>query len=257
MATMRSPNYPAVSLRESCQRARLLWVREKRTPVPSDVAAKAIGYAGISGPSRTVMAAMKKYGLVDSDDKMVRVSDLALRILHPADEDAEIKALQEAALKPELFAELYSTHRDASDDALRSYLITRLEFSEAGARQLIKAFRDTISLARLDQPNANPSLELAVSDRIQLDDNTRFIPRLSPDRQPVESVTPRTQSSFEPSKPLIVPIGPDVYAEVRIRGGSGELRAEYIDALREYLILAKKWITPVEPRKETSETEQA
>jgi hypothetical protein len=151
MGKMRSPNYPAVGLSEAIQRVRSLWAKEKRTAVPMEVAATAIGYGGVSGPSRTAVAALKKYGLVDTDARNVSVSALALRILHPSGPEDALTATREAALKPELFGQLYESHRNASDDALRSFLINRLGFSEVGAKQLIKAFRDTISLAKLDQ----------------------------------------------------------------------------------------------------------
>jgi hypothetical protein len=239
MAIMRSPNYPAISLRDSYQRTKLLWIKEKRTAVPAEVAAKAIGYSGLSGPSRTVLASMKKYGLVDSDDKTVRVSDLALRIIHPANDLEEVKALQEAALKPELFSQLYSTHQDASDDALRSYLITKLNFSEAGARQVIKAFRDTLGLAQLDQPGVKPPIEVRAADGIQIEDNTHVDVRYAADSLRIDSPTLRSASTGQPLQTLTVPVGPDVFAEVRIRGG--ELRAEHLEALREYLSLAQKW----------------
>src|ERR1700676_1385609 len=108
MSIQRSPNYPALGLRDAIQRVRALWNKEKRTAVPADVAAKAIGYNGLSGPSRTAIAAMKKYGLVDSDDNTVKVSELAVRILVPANMDQELEALREAALKPELFRQLHA-----------------------------------------------------------------------------------------------------------------------------------------------------
>lgn len=235
---MRSPNYPAIGLRESYQRTKQLWVKEKRTAVPADVAAKAIGYSGLSGPSRTVLAAMKKYGLVESDDKSVRVSELALRMIHPANEQEEVKAFQEAALKPELFAQLFSTHQDASDDALRSYLITKLEFSETGARQLIKAYRDTIEVARFDNPSAEPLTQKS-EDAMQMTDKMDISVRPAPGRVSATNLA----STMQPSQTLSVPVGPDVFAEVRITGG--ELRVEYLEALREYLELAKKWCKPI------------
>src|SRR5260370_11643784 len=159
MAKLRSPNYPAISLRESYQRTKLLWTKERRTPVPPDVAAKAIGYSGLSGPSRTLLAAAKKYGLIDSDEDTVKVSELTVRIAHSANDDETIVALREAGLKPELFSQLYAQYRHASDDAIRSYLIAKLNFSDAGARQVLKAYRDTLAFARLDDTEYNPPVE--------------------------------------------------------------------------------------------------
>jgi hypothetical protein len=75
---------------------------------------------------------------------------LAVRILHSQEgSQDQLKAIQEAALNPELIRELAATHAEASDDALRSHLIVEKKFTEEGAKQLIRAFRDTFTLAKL------------------------------------------------------------------------------------------------------------
>jgi hypothetical protein len=242
MAKMRSPNYPAMSLRDSVQRTRNLWAKEKRTPVPAEIAAKAIGYAGISGPSRTALASMKKYGLIESDEKTVRVSDLALRILHAANEQDSIAALQEAALKPDLFALLHESHADASDDAISSYLIVKLEFSESGARQVVKSYRDTISLALLDRPEyitahkhtLENDMQTSVSEGVNTDSRGRSAHLNSE----VEGVSARKSGM----QTISVPLGEGVFAEVRV--GVSELKPEHFRALKLYLEVAEKLLTP-------------
>jgi hypothetical protein len=244
MAKMRSPNYPSISLRESYQRVKLLWHKERKTAVPADVAAKAIGYSGISGPSRTALSAMKKFGLVDSDDRSVRVSELALRILHPANETEATKALQQAALKPELFQQIYTNMQEASDDAVRSFLITKLDFSEAGANQFIKAYRDTMDVASLSQPNSKPLIELMPADEMQMADSMTLDMRPAPSSTPHASRMPAPAFHTAPSQTITVPVGPDVIAEVRLVGGTGELKQEHLTALIEYLTLAQKFAAP-------------
>jgi hypothetical protein len=186
---------------------------------------------------------MKKYGLVDSDDQTVRVSELALRILHPASEEEQLKAIQEAALKPELFASLYETRAEASDDALRSYLITKLGFSQNGASQVSKAFRETMSLSRLDktehitpyESHGDVSVEVSQSKGISADEYG------AKNRQALYSTI--LSSTQSPSQTYSWPLGQGVSAEVRITGG--ELLPEYFDALRQYLALAEKLVKPV------------
>jgi hypothetical protein len=244
MAKMRSPNYPSISLRESYQRVKQLWVKERKTAVPADVAAKAIGYAGLSGPSRAALSALKKFGLVDSDDRTVRVSELALRMIHPANETEEIKAFQQAAFKPELFQQIYTTLQEASDDALRSYLITKLQFSEAGAAQVIKAYRDTLEVARLNEPGSKPLIELNFAESLQQTDNIDVDARIAPGSEIHISRANNVASRSAPSQTLTVPVGPNVFAEVRLVGGTGELKQEHLTALIEYLTLARKWAAP-------------
>ncbi len=239
MAKLRSPNYPAISLRESYQRTKLLWTKERRTPVPPDVAAKAIGYSGLSGPSRTLLAAAKKYGLIDSDEDTVKVSELTVRIAHSANDDETIVALREAALKPELFSQLYAQYRHASDDAIRSYLIAKLNFSDAGARQVLKAYRDTLAFARLDNPEYNPpndSEEVSVESAQNNTVSTRNIGSTVPSASSLSS-----NSSIATTQTFSWPLSPDVKAEVKITGG--ELKPEYFDALRKYLDLARGFVT--------------
>ena len=55
--------------------------------------------------------------------------------------------MRSAALNPPLIAELIKTHAEASEDALRAYLITRRHFSPESAGRFIVAFRDAVSLA--------------------------------------------------------------------------------------------------------------
>src|ERR1700679_3997504 len=99
----RSPNYPACALERALGMTKNVWENEGRTPVSAEVAATAIGYKGLSGASRTMLAAMKKYGLITDDRSGSRVSDLGLQILHPASTGELQRALREAALRPDLF----------------------------------------------------------------------------------------------------------------------------------------------------------
>jgi len=209
--------------------------------VGAEVAAKAIGYGGLNGPSRTSLASMKKYGLIDSDDKTVRVSDLALRILHPANEREAESAVREAALKPELFMDLFHTHRDASDGALRSHLITKLGFSEVGAGQLIKAFRDSMSVAGLDKPESFPSEALQALDNAQAYDGHRvdYAPVVDSPRQPAPAFGEvRYLTDWNTPQTFSWPLAPGVTGEVRILGDAP--KPQYLEAIRGYLELAKK-----------------
>jgi hypothetical protein len=137
-------------LNEAIESARALWKREKRTPVSDEVAARAFGYSSLSGRARTKLAALRQFGLVESAGKGTAVSPLALEILHnPTDSDAYLQAVRQAALKPALFRELFATHADASNEALRSVLLVSKKFSEEGADTAIKSFRDTLAVAKL------------------------------------------------------------------------------------------------------------
>src|SRR5580704_304952 len=173
--TMRSPNYPALGLSDAVGRVDALWRKEQRTPVPPDVAAKAMGFGALSGPSRTAIGALKKYGLVDSEGGNMRVSSLALRILHPADAADGLRAMQEAALRPELFKQLWQSHAQASETALASHLINKLGFSTTGAKQVTKAFKDAVELAKLDRAEYSSQVAPAAQEDSVQSQNTAEI----------------------------------------------------------------------------------
>jgi hypothetical protein len=95
--------------------------------------------------------------LIEKSGENIRLSELAIEIVaHAPGSKEHVAALQKAALNPQLFAKVYQTHRDASDDALRAHLLTKEGFSEAAAKSFILAFRDTIAVAKLGDTEYNP-----------------------------------------------------------------------------------------------------
>lgn len=157
MAKQRSPNYPAISLREAVEAVRAIYEKERKTAVNAEVMVQPLGYTSLSGNARTKLAALKKYGLIEGNDKGLRVSDLAVHILFPRDEEDRIASLKDAALRPELFKTLYNDFRDGSDEAMRHYLITKLDFAPLGAKQVIASFRDTYTFSGLAYSAYNAS----------------------------------------------------------------------------------------------------
>lgn len=143
----RSPNYPSIGLPAALEAVRKLWATEKRTAVPPDVAAKAMGYGGLSGASRAMLATLRQYGLIGSGDGAVAISDDAVTILVHQPADAEwAEAVNRVARTPDLFRELFEKYPHASDSAINAYLITKRHFAPDAARKAIRAFRDTSSL---------------------------------------------------------------------------------------------------------------
>jgi hypothetical protein len=160
-ARQRSPNYPSNSLMEAVAIAKSIYDKEKRTVLNGDSVAQAMGYPkGANGASRGKLASLRKYGLVDNIGDGVQISQLALRILHqPESSQDYIAAVQEAALRPEIFKQFYESHKDASEQSIQSELIVKRGFSPEGAKAFAKAFRETIVFAKLEQQQYSPSSE--------------------------------------------------------------------------------------------------
>jgi hypothetical protein len=148
MARVRSPNYPQFSLPEAISRIQKIHAAEQHLAAPREVLAKHLGYGGMNGKSSAALSALGKYGLLeDAPGDKLRVSQLALSILHPKDAREKAGAIQEAATRPPLFVEIANEWPDGtpSDQNLRSYLI-RKNFAVDAIDRVIKSFRETVEL---------------------------------------------------------------------------------------------------------------
>jgi len=153
MATGKSPRYPNFSLRQAVQRAEKVFKEDRRNPIDREVAAKHMGYTRTSGASDKAIGTMTQYGLFERVGKgEIKVSQLAVDILHP-DNDVQYKqAIARAAFSPPLFKALKTKFPDGvSVEALRSYLV-RENFLDRAISPIISAFTDTCAF--LKQENA-------------------------------------------------------------------------------------------------------
>jgi hypothetical protein len=148
MAKARSPEYPAISLKEAIDRVKMVYDKDYQNRVPRKVVAEHMGYKGLSGASLPILSALIKYGLLEGRGDDTRVSDLAVQILaHERGTPERMQGLWQASKLPELFADINKRFPDgkASDSAIRSYLLTS-KFIPGAADAAIRAYRDTKSL---------------------------------------------------------------------------------------------------------------
>jgi hypothetical protein len=244
----RSPNYPAVTLETAIKWARNLYDSEKKSATSPLIVAQNCGFKGasgtLSGPARTAVSALKKYGLVtDATDGRMRISDDAVKYFLQPDEAERLKVLQSLALKPQIIRDIFTMYPDGlpSDDTLRYHLVTKVNFLEEGASTFLKAFRETCSFAKLD-PSAYASLVMASA---ALTEDPQLRPQINATssaqvarpsgRQEVPSpcfeLSDGTTVRLEPSKPLT---------------------AETFDELLEYLHVFKKVLSKRVQVKEAS-----
>lgn len=152
MAKVRSPSYPAIGLKEAIEKAQAVYRSDYQNQVPREVAAKHMGYASLNGKSLGVLAALLKFGLLEGRGDNTRVSDLALRIIaHAPGEPERAESILEAAMRPELFAELDKRYPDGkgSDAAIRSYLLTQ-KFIPQAADNALRSYRETKALVEAE-----------------------------------------------------------------------------------------------------------
>ena len=151
----RSPSYPAINLEQAIDRAREIWSSEHQYATPVPTIFKHWGYASAKGNANLVIAALRKFGLLEYEGtgkvRRAKLTDLAVRILDHPDQEVRREATREAALTPPIHAELWQKYQDKlpSDDHLRWSLEQDSNFSRSGALEFIPEYRTTIAFAGL------------------------------------------------------------------------------------------------------------
>ena len=151
----RSPSYPFISLERAISRAREFYAAERRHAARVPVAVAHWNFAEKSSGGLQTIAALKQYGLMEEsgggDERTVRLSDLALRILLDDTPNSQERqtAIRDAALRPKLFAEMYAKWGAElpSEASMATYLRLDRGFNDNSVRQVIKNYRDTIRFA--------------------------------------------------------------------------------------------------------------
>lgn len=145
---IRSPSYPSMSLRDAVTAVSKIEGQYRSSAVDRTVAAKLIGYSGLSGPANKALAALASYGLLERAGKgETRVTERARDILHAQNNEQRKEKLREAALEPLLFREIRERFDDIDvppEDGVVTYL-HRQGFNPSAVRPAAKAFLQTMN----------------------------------------------------------------------------------------------------------------
>jgi hypothetical protein len=150
----RSPRYPSFTLEQALLAVEKIYVKDRRTATTRDVAAKHMGYAGITGSSSRMLGALNYYGLTEEAGQgRLRVSDLAQVLMHPKDQTERWERLNEALHNPKVFGTLLAKHtmdQMPSDETLKTELIREFQYNPDAAQDVVKTLKQ--SLAFLGPP---------------------------------------------------------------------------------------------------------
>jgi hypothetical protein len=240
----RSPNYPAIPLREAVELIQKFFQAEGKTAVDGDTVAKAFGYGSANGTSRTKIGALKQYGLLQGRLNQISITPLGLRICHPESDEEYLAALREAARNPDVLAALIETHLAASETAVISHLIKARNFTSDGARLLARSFKDTVSLAKLDSETYIPP--------VSRDENggrkDAGMPTQTTQQHPIQhqgSPPPLPPNSTGTTQRTFTTGTDTMDATITITSHAGAISREDIDFLKDYLdFLGKSWSRP-------------
>lgn len=183
----RSPSYPAINLETAIDRVKVLYAKERQHPTPAETIVRHWGYKSFNGPASLSLAALKKFGLtVDEGTTAARraaVSDLAVNILENPDPAKRRAAIQEAALRPTIHAELWHKYEAnlPSDESLRWELTRERGFTPTGADEFIPEYRATISFAQL---TSGATVATQIPEVLQDDDGDDEVPNDPPPPPP-------------------------------------------------------------------------
>ncbi len=148
MPGKRGPNYPAFGLGEAILKAQKLYEQDGTARTAPDVAIQAWGYTTLNGTSLRVIAALRQYGLLESAEDAIKLSDRALAIILASPDKA--KAIHEAANAPAVFGLIKQEFSDGlpSDAAIVSTLVRKYGFQASAAGRCVASFRETIELEK-------------------------------------------------------------------------------------------------------------
>lgn len=224
----RSPNYPAVGLQEAVERVKRLYEKDGKAGASPEIAAVHIGFQSAHGAAMSVVAALKKFGLVDTVKDRLVPSQRAIEIINLPENDARrLQALKDAALNPPIYRELIEQHRETgfpANDVLESELKTYKGFNPNAVAAFVKDFRDTLDFAGLSEIS---ELKSGSMEHIETRESDLLRSNLLPlrDLGGPPSMTRRY--------PMDISIPRNLRAELSISGG--DLRKDDLERLKKQL----------------------
>jgi hypothetical protein len=241
MAKPRSPNYPVIGLPDAIKKARKIWDKERHGKMSREVAVKHMGYNTLNGASMGVVSALGKYGLLEGRGDELRLSPVAMSILHdPADSAERKAAIRAAALAPALFQEFHNDFGDhvPSEENLRAYLLKR-GFIPGAAAAANRAYRETMAIVEEEAGDYTSGAESPPEENHAMSTPVSPSPPRAP--QPVVASMPavgNTPSVGQGVLLLQVPFKGTTLT-VRVDAGGLMLTKEHVARVRKYLELAE------------------
>jgi hypothetical protein len=132
-------------LPKAISRIKAIHAADRRNPIDREVAAKHMGYNGLSGASDKTLSSLAHYELLEKAGKgQTRVTQLAVDILHPESKKAYRQAILQAAFSPSIFQDIQAKFSDGqpSENALQSWL-TRENFLDRAIGPVADAYLET------------------------------------------------------------------------------------------------------------------
>lgn len=242
MARIRSPGYPNQPLEQVIDYVRQVHGEDRQHPIDRETIARHMGFSGLSGSSDRALSALMHFGLMEKVKKgEMRVTDLALRVLHPQDGGEAREALHEAGFSPELFKELRDRYPGAppSRDTLSSYL-SRRGFAAAAISSAAKAYLESCYFLQRLHAYESPVAGADEPSRSAPDDQPQepeLMPSAHPSTPPQAATIPPVVAQPAPHVGMLNHIGLNVQGDEVEVGGRLNLEGVY-DMIKRLNVIA-------------------
>lgn len=159
MAKKRGPGYPGLGLPDAIERMRQVVKAEPHNEMSGKAAAIHLGYKGVSGASLTMIADMRRYGLLEGRGDQIKVSRDALTIItdeNSEDQSERIESLKRCSINDSLFSTIASNYKGIPAPAtLISYLIKN-GFNSSTAEEAASHYTETMEFVNEQAKDYNP-----------------------------------------------------------------------------------------------------
>ncbi|OPY80944.1 MAG: hypothetical protein A4E64_00108 [Syntrophorhabdus sp. PtaU1.Bin058] len=149
---VRSPGYPMISLQEAIQKANIFWEKDRNNIIPIEAAYKHLGYISKAGYAARIMAALKKFDLINETKSGIKLTEAAVDLfISDKGSDRYIETVKKLALKPSIYEKILNECNGEvpSDDTLKYKLIKEHSFNAKSVDDFIVTFRETMEFAGL------------------------------------------------------------------------------------------------------------
>jgi hypothetical protein len=219
---------------QAIDRISMIYEKEHTHTIPAEAAAEAMNYTSLNGTSKSILSALRKYGLLNSGSDGYKVSDDAITILElPADDPQRVAAIHRAALRPSVFKLLHDKYGTSlpSDGTLRHFLVQN-NYQSDGANQVIRFYKETLDFLTRIAPRLaeKDSRSKAITQITPEDHGTSADVQAIPSQHDLSPMAPTSSGR------LRFHISQNCDAEVNF---SGTVTQEAIDKLIQYLEISK------------------
>jgi hypothetical protein len=161
--------FPRRSLSGSISLALLLLDKVSRAGVDVRTAATALGYPTINGATKTTLAALRIYGLIDKPHgkDLVVPSESLIRLHTASSQDEKRGICRTLALKPPLFIEMHHEGLNPDDRPLLIRWLLMQKYSERLAKRAANIYQENAKYVGLASSTAPFQLPLSAEIRPQ------------------------------------------------------------------------------------------